>query len=71
MTKLFLACLTLLLASCGLVTSQSIYEGFRTRQNVKDAGTQPTAEKLNSYEAYEKERAKLKPPDKGETRKPP
>ena len=71
MTKLFLACLTLLLASCGFVTSQSIYEGFRTQQSVKDAGTQRTPEKLNSYEAYEKERAKLKAPDNGQGRNSP
>jgi len=61
MTKLFLACLTLLIAGCGVVTSQSIYEGFRTQQSVKDAGTQQPSEKMGSYDAYEKEREKLKP----------
>jgi hypothetical protein len=60
MRKVLLASLTLLLAGCGWVTSQSIYEGFRTQQKAKDVGTQPAPEKLNSYDAYEKERAKIK-----------
>lgn len=60
MNRIFLACVTLLLASCGLVTSQSIYEGFRTQQSARDAGKQPSAEKMDSYDAYEKKRAKIK-----------
>ncbi len=62
MTKILCACLTLLLASCGVVTSQSIYEGFRTQQSAKEAGKQPTAEKMDPYDAYEKERVKIKSP---------
>ena len=61
MIQVLLACSTLLLASCGLVTPQSIYEGIRTQQSAKDAGKQPPAEKMDPYGAYEKERAKLGP----------
>jgi hypothetical protein len=61
--KLSVLCLVLLLAGCGAVTSQSIYEGFRTQQNMKDAGVLQPPEKLGTYGAYEKERDKLKPPE--------
>ena len=57
----------LLLAGCGAITSQSIYEGLRTQQSVKDAGELHPSEKMGNYGAYEKEREKLKPqeyPDK-------
>jgi len=60
MMKYLLASLALLLAGCGLVTSQSVYEGFRTQQSVKDVGSQPKAEQMESYDAYEKERQKAK-----------
>jgi len=60
MMKYLLVSLALLLAGCGLVTSQSVYEGFRTQQSVKDAGSQPKAEQMESYDAYEKERQKAK-----------
>jgi hypothetical protein len=61
MMKRFIASLTMLLVSCGVVTSQSIYEGFRTQQSVKDAGTtQSSPAKMGTYDAYEKEREKLK-----------
>jgi hypothetical protein len=59
--KLSVLCLVLLVAGCGAVTSQSIYEGFRTQQNVKDAGILQPPEKMGTYDAYEKERDKLKP----------
>jgi hypothetical protein len=50
------------MAGCGAVTPESIYEGLRTQQSVKDAGTtQPAATKMGTYDAYEKEREKLKP----------
>ncbi len=53
-------CMVLLLAGCGAVTSQSIYEGLRTQQNVKDAGVLQPTEKMGTYGGYEKEREKLK-----------
>jgi len=60
MAKYLSACLALFLAGCGLITSQSVYEGFRTQQSVKDAGSQPKAEPMEPYDTYEKERQKAK-----------
>ena len=65
--KLSVLCLVLLMTGCGTVTSQAIYEGLRTQQSVKDAGVWQPPEKMGTYDAYEKEREKLKPqenPDK-------
>ena len=45
---------------CGLISTQSIYEGFRTQQRIKDAGSPQSPESLGSYDAYEKEREKAK-----------
>jgi len=44
----------------GLVITQSVYEGFRTQQRIKDAGTPPGPDALGSYDAYQKELAKAK-----------
>ena len=59
--KFALFCLVLLLAGCGTVTSQSIYEGLRTQQSLKDAGALQPSEKMGTYDSYEKDRKKLKP----------
>ena len=48
--------LALLLGGCGLVSTQSIYEGFRTQQRIKHGGSPQAPESLGSYDAYEKER---------------
>lgn len=48
------------LGGCGLVTTQSVYEGFRTQQRIKDAGSQVSPDALGSYDAYQKEREKGK-----------
>ncbi|NBX04508.1 MAG: hypothetical protein EBR18_00050 [Betaproteobacteria bacterium] len=50
---------------CGLVSTQSVYEGFRTQQRIKDAGTLPGPDALGSYDAYQKGRDKAKsaPPE--------
>jgi hypothetical protein len=48
------------LGGCGLISTQSIYEGFRTQQRIKDAGSQAASDALGSYGAYEKEREKAK-----------
>ena len=45
---------------CGLVSTQSVYEGFRTQQRIKDAGSSPGPDALGSYDAYQKERDKAK-----------
>jgi hypothetical protein len=58
--KLAVLCLALLTAGCGAVTSQSIYEGLRTQQSVKNTGVLQPPEKMGSYDGYEKEREKLK-----------
>ena len=58
--KLSLVLIVLLLSGCGAVTSQSIYEGLRTQQSVKNAGVSPPPENMKPYERYEKEREKLK-----------
>jgi hypothetical protein len=50
----------LLLGACGLVSTRSVYEGFRTQQRIKDAGSQAAPDTLGSYDGYEKERAKAK-----------
>ena len=55
-----IALLALPLGGCGLVTTQSVYEGFRTQQRIKDAGSSQPPESLGSYDAYEKEREKGK-----------
>jgi hypothetical protein len=59
--KLTVLCLVLFLAGCGVVTSQSVYEGLRTQQSVKDAGVLHPPERMGTYDGYEKERGKLKP----------
>jgi hypothetical protein len=65
MKKYVYAGLSLVLAGCGAITPQSIYEGLRTQQSVKNAGTaNPEASRMGTYDAYEKEREKLKPQNK-------
>ncbi|MFM6990461.1 MAG: hypothetical protein ACKOWD_04040 [Rhodoferax sp.] len=59
--KAALMCLVLLVSGCAGVTPQSIYEGLRTQQSLKNAGTMPPADKLDPYDAYEKQRDTLKP----------
>ena len=63
MSKMFSPVVVLLalpLGGCGLVTTQSVYEGFRTQQRIKDAGSQVSPDALGSYDAYQKEREKGK-----------
>jgi hypothetical protein len=55
-----IALLALPLGGCGLISTQPIYEGFRTQQRIKDAGSPQPSESLGSYDAYEKEREKAK-----------
>ena len=59
--KLALVCLVIVVSGCGAVTPQSMYEGLRTQQSLKNAGSMPPAEKLDPYDAYEKQRDSLKP----------
>ena len=57
-----IALLALPLGGCGLVSTQSVYEGFRTQQRIKDAGSQAAPDALGGYDAYQKERDKAKSP---------
>jgi len=57
-----IALLAMPLGGCGLISTQSMYEGFRTQQRIKDAGSPQPPESLGSYNAYEKEREKVKSP---------
>jgi hypothetical protein len=59
--KLTVLCVALLLSGCGAVTTQSIYEGLRTQQSLKDLGALQPSEKMGGYDSYEMERKKLKP----------
>jgi hypothetical protein len=60
MLPAFVALLVLPLVSCGLVTTQSVYEGLRSQQRIKDAGSHAAPDALGSYDAYQKEREKVK-----------
>ena len=51
----------MVVSGCGAVTPQSMYEGLRTQQSLKNAGSMPPADKLDPYDAYEKQRDSLKP----------
>ena len=57
-----IALLAMPLGGCGLISTQSVNEGFRTQQRIKDAGSQAAPGALGSYDAYEKEREKAKSP---------
>ena len=48
--------ITLLLVGCGTITEQSIYEGIRSQQKVKDVGVEPKSQPLPSYDQYKEER---------------
>jgi hypothetical protein len=58
--SVFMVFVALLAAGCGLITQQSIYEGLRTQQSVKDAGAATPTEKMSTYDAYEKQRQQAK-----------
>jgi len=41
-----------------VITEQSIYEGVRTQQKIKDVGAEPKSQPMPSYEQYKEEREK-------------
>ena len=49
-----------LLTGCGVISSQSVYEGVRSQQKANNAGVEPKQPTLPSYQQYEKERDELK-----------
>lgn len=48
------------LSGCGLISSQSIYEGVRGNDKAKTTGTTQKPSHLPTYDQYEKERELLK-----------
>ncbi len=49
-----------LLSACGVVSEQSFYEGIRTNERAKSAGTVQDDKALPNYDRYSKERETLK-----------
>jgi hypothetical protein len=50
--------LAMLLTGCGLITEQSIYEGIRTQQKIKDVGVEPKSQPMPPFDQYQEEREK-------------
>ena len=48
------------LASCGVVSERSIYEGVRSNERAKSAGTDNADKALPNYDRYNKEREAIK-----------
>lgn len=48
------------LSGCGVISSQSVYEGVRSQQKANNAGVEPKQPTLPSYQQYEKERDEFK-----------
>lgn len=48
------------LASCGVVSERSIYEGVRSNERAKSAGTDNADKALPNYEQYNKEREAIR-----------
>jgi hypothetical protein len=53
----------LLLQACGLVTKESIYEGVRSQEKLKNTGQLIEPNAMPSYQDYENERNRLKKGD--------
>lgn len=58
MNKVILLTINLLLQGCGIISEQSIYEGIRTQQKIKDVGVEPKSQPLPPYDQYQEEREK-------------
>jgi hypothetical protein len=50
----------ILLAGCGVINKESVYEGVRNQQKDNNVGIEPKKPTLPSYQQYEKERDGLK-----------
>ncbi|MFY8014274.1 MAG: hypothetical protein ACOVN3_02420 [Limnohabitans sp.] len=48
------------LASCGMVSERSVYEGIRTNERAKTAGSDNADKTLPNYDRYNKEREAIK-----------
>ncbi len=50
----------LALNACGVITQESIYEGVRSQEKLKNAGQEVLPNKMPTYQDYEVERERLK-----------
>jgi hypothetical protein len=50
----------LALSACGVITQESIYEGVRSQEKLKNAGQEILPNKMPPYQDYEVERERLK-----------
>ncbi len=48
------------LASCGIVSERSVYEGIRSNERTKTAGSDNADKALPNYDRYNKEREAIK-----------
>jgi hypothetical protein len=48
------------LASCGAISERSVYEGIRTNERAKTAGSDNVDKTLPNYDRYNKEREAIK-----------
>jgi hypothetical protein len=48
------------LASCGVISERSVYEGFRSNQRAKSVGADSADKVLPNYDQYNKEREAIK-----------
>lgn len=51
---------SIVLTGCSVTNEQSVYEGVRSQQKAKNAGSEPKQPTLPSYQQYEKELDELK-----------
>jgi hypothetical protein len=48
------------LASCGVISERSVYEGIRSNERAKTAGSDNADKALPNYDRYNKEREAIK-----------
>jgi hypothetical protein len=48
------------LASCGVISERSVYEGIRSNERAKTAGSDNADKALPNYDRYSKERESIK-----------
>jgi hypothetical protein len=68
MKNIVCGALFLVLGGCGVITSESIYEGIRSQQKINADPNIPNPPILPPYDQYQRERDKpTSTPDKGAT----
>lgn len=60
MTSLYCLFVCLGLVSCGVISDRSVYEGIRSSERAKSAGTDNADKALPNYDQYSKERELLR-----------